>query len=211
MSRREEVGQAITVQKRFIEAEKAGNPGRCVDELSVYLERLARTLADEVDKWRNAVVDAAVINWTYAKEDEENPYLAVCKLLACAAQEALDPQISLEAKKLHDRIAELEALIAPPDGLNEWRYEGDRITALYSHKIAYAKSEADAKYLCECHNYGLATTAERVELQRRLDEVVKMLEPGEEPMRYMLGDLKVDYRPAARLHARALAIAEGAP
>ena len=72
------------------------------------LRVLCRTLADEVDTWRNAVVDAAIVNWTYTAEDEKNPYLAVCKLLACAAQEALDPAISLEAKKLHDRIAELE-------------------------------------------------------------------------------------------------------
>jgi len=65
-------------------------------------------LTAERDKWRLAVIDAAVVNWTYSKEDEDNPYLAVCKLLGCAARDALDPQISLEAKALHDRIAELE-------------------------------------------------------------------------------------------------------
>jgi len=65
-------------------------------------------LTAERDKWRLAVIDAAVVNWTYSKEDEENPYRAVCKLMGCAAQEALDPQISLDAKALHDRIAELQ-------------------------------------------------------------------------------------------------------
>lgn len=56
MSRREEVDQIITVHKRFVEAENMENPARCVDELSVQLDRLARTLADEVDE-RDAIIE----------------------------------------------------------------------------------------------------------------------------------------------------------
>jgi hypothetical protein len=78
------------------------------DCLFVGLAKFEALSADR-DEWRCAVIDAAVVNWTYTKEDEDNPYLAVCKMVACAARESLDPLISVEAKKLHDRIAELTA------------------------------------------------------------------------------------------------------
>jgi hypothetical protein len=83
-------------------------------------------LEAERDKWRNAVIDAAVVNWTYTAEDEENPYLAVCKLMACAARESLDPQISVEAKKRHDRIAELTA------DRDEWEKRCKRLVGVLS-------------------------------------------------------------------------------
>lgn len=71
---------------------------------------------------------------------------------------------------------ELQAIIVAPPGLNEWSHDGDKITAIYSHRPAYAKSEADAKYLVRCHNHNLQMIhereCERDELQRRLDAVV---------------------------------------
>ena len=71
---------------------------------------------------------------------------------------------------------ELQAIIVAPPGLNEWSHDGDKITAIYSHRPAYAKSEADAKYLVRCHNHNLQMIyereCERDELQRRLAEVV---------------------------------------
>jgi hypothetical protein len=71
---------------------------------------------------------------------------------------------------------ELQAIIVAPPGLNEWSHDGDKITAIYSHRPAYAKSEADAKYLVRCHNHNLQMIhereCERDELQRRMDAVV---------------------------------------
>ena len=77
----------------------------------------------ERNAWKDAVLDAAVCNWTYTKEMEDNPQLAMRRLLDWTTQVALDPAVSEPAAKLHARIAELEdekrALEADKDVLME--------------------------------------------------------------------------------------------
>ena len=123
-----------------------------------------------------------------------------------------------KAERLASRHnADIDALTAERDSaIDEKLFWVDK----YAHEMERADRRCDQWQRCfrlafelksRYFNQLRVMTAERDEIQRRLDEVVASLKPGEEPMRYVLGDQKVDYRPAARLHARALAIAEGAP
>ncbi len=72
-------------------------------------ERVARQQAEqERDEWRDAVIDAAVVNWTYQKAHETDPRAAIHALLCQAQREALDPVISEEAAKLHAQLTASE-------------------------------------------------------------------------------------------------------
>lgn len=70
----------------------------------------------ERDAWKTAVLDAAVVNWTYTKEHETNPRKAVNDLLAWESQVALDPAVSEPAAALHAYIKELEAALREIQG-----------------------------------------------------------------------------------------------
>lgn len=59
-------------------------------------------------KWKDAIIDAAVVDWVYTKEMEDDPRLTVNSLLAWQAKLALDPAVSKEAHDLHQRIKDLE-------------------------------------------------------------------------------------------------------
>jgi hypothetical protein len=58
------------------------------------------------ESWRNAIVDAAVVGWTYDEKTETDPAHAVAKMLYWERMTALDPNVSEEAAKL---IAERDA------------------------------------------------------------------------------------------------------
>jgi len=92
----------------------------------------------------------------------------------------------------------------------KWKRQDETVCMPNTVCCAMAADGEEARLIVAAHNADIdALTAERDEWKRRLDEVLVSLKPGEEPMRYMLGDQKVDYRPAALLYARALTIAEG--
>ena len=59
-------------------------------------------------EWKDAVIDACVVDWIFTKEHETNPRKAINDLLCWQQTLALDPTISEAAAKLHNRIAELE-------------------------------------------------------------------------------------------------------
>ena len=61
--------------------------------------------------WEDAVIDALVVNWRLDEETSRDPRKAIAALMQCAREEALDPQISEEAKALHDKIKLLEKMI----------------------------------------------------------------------------------------------------
>ena len=63
--------------------------------------RLAEAL-----KWREAITDAAVVNWTLSAENENDPRRAVADLLAMQSAQALDPAVSKEAAEWRDKLAE---------------------------------------------------------------------------------------------------------
>ena len=69
----------------------------------------AASRLEELEAWREAIIDAAVVNWTYRAEHDTNPRAAVHDLLALVGAMALDPAVSLDAKRLHDRAEQAEA------------------------------------------------------------------------------------------------------
>lgn len=60
---------------------------------------------DEFKRWRDAIDDAAVVNWTLTSENKDDPRKAINSLLVQAQKEALDPAISEPAEKLHAELA----------------------------------------------------------------------------------------------------------
>lgn len=76
----------------------------------------------ELAKWKDAIIDAAVVNWTYQKAREDDPRAAVHALLCQAQLEALDPAISETAAKLkaegaREALDKMTALMQKqPDG-----------------------------------------------------------------------------------------------
>jgi len=80
-----------------------GTVDRLVEEYSSY-----KMKCRELEGWKQAVIDAAVINWTLTKENKDDPRKAINDLLVMAEQQALDPLISKPAAELHNRIKELE-------------------------------------------------------------------------------------------------------
>lgn len=62
----------------------------------------------ELEKWKDAIVDAGVVNWTLSEENANDPRRAVGDLLTLQTQIALDPKVSQPADELHSRIAALE-------------------------------------------------------------------------------------------------------
>lgn len=50
--------------------------------------------------WKSAIIEAAVVGWTYSNDHDTNPRAAVHELLVMEAQMALDPLISGEAATL---------------------------------------------------------------------------------------------------------------
>lgn len=68
-------------------------------------------------EWKDAIIDACVVDWILTAEHESDPRKAINDLLGWQYKLALDPAVSEEAAKLHARIAELEAALdqtAPP-------------------------------------------------------------------------------------------------
>ena len=55
---------------------------------------------EEKNPWKHAIMDAAVVHWTLEKDHEHDPRAAVNALICMAADQALDPSISEDARKL---------------------------------------------------------------------------------------------------------------
>lgn len=71
------------------------------DDTNALAAHDAELINDEArNPWKRAIIDAAVVNWTLAKEHESDPRAAVNALLDMCAQMALDPLISSEAAEL---------------------------------------------------------------------------------------------------------------
>lgn len=81
------------------------------DEVERQLNGFAESRVHELQAWKDAVIDAAVVNWTFTKEHENNPRLAIAALLAQAQKEALDPVISKEAAEWEAANAGLQAQV----------------------------------------------------------------------------------------------------
>lgn len=115
-----------------------------------------RILAAHNCAWKDAIIDAAVVDWVYCKEHETDPRKAVNDLLAWQAQIALDPAVSKEAANLHQRIAAAEAardaaVAAQADAersrehaLEQWRRTADINAALHADRARLREALKDA-------------------------------------------------------------------
>jgi hypothetical protein len=56
----------------------------------------------EINPWKDAIIDAHVVNFSYRKEHEDNPKKALSDLIGYEVELALDPKISESAQKLID-------------------------------------------------------------------------------------------------------------
>ena len=83
-------------------------------------------LEQELKAWKDAIIDATVVDWIFTKEHETNPRKAVNDLLAWGEKVALDPLVSKPAHDLHEEIKELrgqlEILTHPFDHNMECRF-----------------------------------------------------------------------------------------
>lgn len=62
------------------------------------------------EKFRQAVIDATVVDWVYKKEHDDDPRKAINDLCCMSAKIALDPAVSEEAAALRDTyLAELNS------------------------------------------------------------------------------------------------------
>ena len=78
-------------------------------------------MSDHNCEWKDAIINACIVDWVYTAEHETNPRKAVNDLLSWAQKIALDPAVSKEAYDLHAQIATLRQ---ERDGLQEqltWR------------------------------------------------------------------------------------------
>jgi len=67
--------------------------------------------------WKDAILDACVVDWVLTNEHQDNPRRAINDLLAWQQKIALDPAVSKEAHDLHERIKELETHFSQPAAL----------------------------------------------------------------------------------------------
>jgi hypothetical protein len=87
-----------------------------VDQIEKHLTYLeAEQMKHEVgalQAWKDAVIDALVVDCIYTNEHETDPRQAIADLCAWEVKIALDPAVSEPVAKLHQRIAELENALA---------------------------------------------------------------------------------------------------
>jgi hypothetical protein len=74
-------------------------------------------------KWKDEVIDLAVVNWSYRREHEAHPKLALADILKTEIQMALDPTVSKEAEALQ-KVA-FEAGWTAHQDATEWATPND--------------------------------------------------------------------------------------
>lgn len=132
----------------------------CTCGLAEAFAALARA-EQERDAWKDAIIDAAVVDWIYTAEHETNPRKAVNDLLCWQQTIALDPAISKPAHDLVERAERAEAELARAEQtIREPQAEKDSArVAPPVDCVATAGSTAEQPT-------GAVTTAERLETPR---------------------------------------------
>jgi hypothetical protein len=124
-----------------------------IDRLGEQAVKL-RAEVETLKRWRDAVIDAAVVGWTYCAADDADPRGCLSRIMAANAQIALDPTVSSEAEALIERgrqelRAEVEALhsllpgpyyMDPPDGGDVPIVEQMRRMAKDAERYRYLRS-----------------------------------------------------------------------
>ncbi len=104
----------------------------CIRDLLIVIYTRDQEI-ERLKPFHDAVIDAAVVDWTYTKEDDTDPRGAINKLLAMNSAMALDPAVSEPVAKMHQRITHLEKLL-------QWvsDYNGVRMPTELYHAIKQA-------------------------------------------------------------------------
>jgi hypothetical protein len=63
----------------------------------------------EIDEWKDAIIDACVVDWIFTTEHKTNPRKAVNDLLCWQQRIALDPAVSKDAAEWQARIEKAES------------------------------------------------------------------------------------------------------
>lgn len=79
--------------KRYIAVRCQGGPWKSYQELEEQIVALT-TERDAANEWKLAIIEAAVVGWTFKAEHETNPKAAINALLCWERQMALDPSVS---------------------------------------------------------------------------------------------------------------------
>lgn len=106
--------QRLTEERDDANRRQAADRQSALANWAKYETEKARADAAELDRdrWRDAVIDASVVNWTYKKSYETDPKGAIDDLIAQVMREALDPVISTGAAELTKRAEQAEADLA---------------------------------------------------------------------------------------------------
>jgi len=94
--------------KHYLTYLEAGQMKSEVAEKDAEIERLQGEVL-VLREWKDAVIDATVVDWIFTKAHESDPRKAVNDLLAWQQKIALDPAVSKEAHDLHAVIERLRA------------------------------------------------------------------------------------------------------
>jgi hypothetical protein len=117
------------------DAETGTGPNRYVHVYADFARTLERELA-AANAWKEAVINSAVVGWTYSAADEDDPIGCLSKLLAASAQIALDPAVSSDAAALIER------------GRREVRAEVETLQEIWRiNSDAFAAKEAEVEVL----------------------------------------------------------------
>jgi len=142
---------------------------------------------EEATKWKEAVIDAAVVDWTLTAENVNNPRKCVEDVLAWQSKLALDPAVSKEAHDLHDALEQAQRSLAEcyrlsgadPDGNEDWRLARDAVVEVQRLRREYDEAQvmagrewfraenADAKGIL-CEEAQLAAEAKLAKAQQRI-------------------------------------------
>ena len=94
------------------------------DDLSSLAAHDAELLNDERrNPWKSAIIDAAVVGWTYSKDHDTNPRAAVHALLVMEAQMAQDPTINSDMAAHNAEVKE-ECAAACEAEAARWKAQG---------------------------------------------------------------------------------------
>lgn len=89
-------------------------------------EKIAQAIEDEEQNpWKQAIIDEAIVSWTYNGDNKDDPRKVLPELIAWHCQVALDPAVSSDAANLVKK-AQREILL---ELLRKWRADPDGVLA----------------------------------------------------------------------------------
>lgn len=105
----EAISQQVNESIQFLQEKGRGDLASFVMGSEIRLREQIARLQQDRDQWRDAIIDACMVDGIFTKEHEVNPRKAVNDLLAWSEQMVLDPAVSQPARDLHERLEAAKA------------------------------------------------------------------------------------------------------